>query len=177
MTELSRASEAAPVGRAFFGGRNARRGLGGAGQRFRQAAAGRRRVSRMAPARATARTSEKGANETHASTTDPDCRLYARREAKLGSMGHVPMENRCRGRQGRPTARPSARPHAESQAPSVIASRLAPARSADTKDLAGVAPHGAQARPRPAAKASEPRHESSQKRRKMIECLFGWGTA
>jgi hypothetical protein len=134
VTELSRASEAAPVGRAFFGGRNARRGLGGAGQRFRQAAAGRRRVSRMAPARATARTSEKGANETHASTTDPDCRLYARREAKLGSMGHVPMENRCRGRQGRPTARPSATPHAESQAPSVIASRLAPARPADTKD-------------------------------------------
>jgi len=36
-------------------------------------------------------------NDTHASTTDPDCRLYrkaAGREAKLCYMGHATMENR-----------------------------------------------------------------------------------
>jgi transposase len=36
-------------------------------------------------------------NDTHASTTDPDCRLYRKangREAKLCYMGHVTMENR-----------------------------------------------------------------------------------
>src|SRR6201993_1638712 len=36
-------------------------------------------------------------NDTHASTSDPDCRLYrkaAGREAKLCYMGHVTMENR-----------------------------------------------------------------------------------
>jgi len=36
-------------------------------------------------------------NDTHASTTDPDSRLYrkgAGREAKLSCMGHATMENR-----------------------------------------------------------------------------------
>jgi hypothetical protein len=36
-------------------------------------------------------------NDTHASTTDPDCRLYrkaAGREATLCYMGHATMENR-----------------------------------------------------------------------------------
>ena len=36
-------------------------------------------------------------NDTHASTTDPDCRLYRKSngsEAKLADMGHVVMENR-----------------------------------------------------------------------------------
>src|SRR6201982_155669 len=40
---------------------------------------------------------QKRTNETHASTTDPDSRLYrkaAGREAKLSYMGHVTMENR-----------------------------------------------------------------------------------
>ena len=40
---------------------------------------------------------QKRKNETHASTTDPDSRLYrkaAGREAKLSYMGHVTMENR-----------------------------------------------------------------------------------
>jgi transposase len=40
---------------------------------------------------------EKRSNETHASTTDPDARLYKKakgREAKLGFLGHVLMENR-----------------------------------------------------------------------------------
>jgi hypothetical protein len=40
---------------------------------------------------------QKRANETPASTTDPESRLYrkaAGREAKLCSMGHVTMENR-----------------------------------------------------------------------------------
>ena len=40
---------------------------------------------------------EKRSNETHASTTDPDARLYKKakgQEAKLGFLGHVLMENR-----------------------------------------------------------------------------------
>ena len=40
---------------------------------------------------------EKRSNETHASTTDPDARLYRKadgRESKLCFMGHVVMENR-----------------------------------------------------------------------------------
>src|SRR5262249_49580252 len=40
---------------------------------------------------------QKRKNDTHASTTDPDCRFYrkaAGREAKLCYMGHATMENR-----------------------------------------------------------------------------------
>jgi len=40
---------------------------------------------------------QKRKNDTHASTTDPDCRLYrkaAGREAKLCYIGHATMENR-----------------------------------------------------------------------------------
>jgi transposase len=40
---------------------------------------------------------QKPANETHASTTDPEARLYKRgkgKEAKLAYIGHLPMENR-----------------------------------------------------------------------------------
>ncbi len=40
---------------------------------------------------------EKRTNETHASTTDPDARLYRKaegRESRLCFMGHVLMENR-----------------------------------------------------------------------------------
>jgi hypothetical protein len=40
---------------------------------------------------------QKRKNDTHASTTDPDCRLYrkaAGREPKLCYMGHATMENR-----------------------------------------------------------------------------------
>jgi hypothetical protein len=40
---------------------------------------------------------QKRSNDTHASTTDPDSRLYrkaAGREAKLCYMGHATMENR-----------------------------------------------------------------------------------
>src|SRR5262249_57840963 len=40
---------------------------------------------------------QKRKNDTHASMTDPDCRLYGKaagREAKLCYMGHATMENR-----------------------------------------------------------------------------------
>lgn len=40
---------------------------------------------------------EKRSNETHASTSDPEAKLYRKadgRESRLCSMGHVPMENR-----------------------------------------------------------------------------------
>jgi transposase len=41
---------------------------------------------------------ERRGNATHASTTDPDARLYKKaqgREARLGYLGHVLMEHRC----------------------------------------------------------------------------------
>ena len=44
---------------------------------------------------------EKRRNDTHASTSDPESRLYrkaAGREAKLCYMGHATMENRRRSR-------------------------------------------------------------------------------
>ena len=40
---------------------------------------------------------ERRSNDTHASTTDPDARLYRKgrgKEAKLAFMGHALMENR-----------------------------------------------------------------------------------
>ena len=60
---------------------------------------------------------EKRSNDTHASTTDPDAKLYRKgdgQESRLCYIGHVLMENRngiaVVGDVSRRTARPSARP-------------------------------------------------------------------
>src|ERR1700694_2941172 len=57
------------------------------------------RASRRAPGRNTERDfhGERRKNETHASTTDPDARLFRKgpgKEARLCFMGHALMENR-----------------------------------------------------------------------------------
>jgi hypothetical protein len=74
------AGEAVIVGRILFGGRHVDRSLGLAQELPPQGLHGQKR-----------------SNDTHASTTDPDSRLYrkaAGREAKLCYMGHATMENR-----------------------------------------------------------------------------------
>ena len=83
---------------------------------------------------------QKRSNETHASTTDPESRLYrkaAGREAKLCYMGHVTMENRhglavagVVTKADGTAERRASQGHAESQSarPLVIASRQARTR-------------------------------------------------
>ena len=88
-------TRAAAVGRALHGRRHAARGVGESEElpaaRSRIRRAGRRRQSdRQFPG-------ERRRNATHQSTTDPDARLYKKargREAQLGYLGHVLMENR-----------------------------------------------------------------------------------
>lgn len=146
---------------------------------------------------------EKRSNNTHASTSDPDSRLYrkaAGREAKLCYMAHATMENR----HGLAVAGlvTKATGTAERRASEVMLQAKAKAKGGrvtvgadkayDTADhvaelrAANVTPHVAQnnattktgkAR-RSAIDARTTRHASygmSQMRRKMIECIFGWG--
>jgi len=78
------------VGRAFFGGRNADRSLGFAEEFSSRDGSGDDDDGANFHG-------QKRKNDTHASTSDPDSRLYrkaAGREAKLCYMGHATMENR-----------------------------------------------------------------------------------
>ena len=146
---------------------------------------------------------QKRKNDTHASTTDPDSRLYrkaAGREAKLSYMGHVTMENRhglaVAGMVTRATGT------AERRAAEVMlkAKRKAVGhditagedKAYDTADHVtalrsmNVTPHVTQNNGitktgktrRSAIDGRTTRHEGygmSQTRRAMIECIFGWG--
>ena len=146
---------------------------------------------------------QKRSNETHASTTDPESRLYrkaAGREAKLCYMGHVTMENRhglavagmvttAGGRAERSAA------HAMLKAKrKAIGHRLTAGadKAYDTSDHVAtlraidVTPHVAQnqsptrtgKRRRSAIDGRTTRHAGyglSQQRRRAIECIFGWG--
>src|ERR1700704_3520776 len=118
---------------------------------------------------------QKRSNETHASTTDPESRLYrkaAGREARLCYMGHVTMENR----------------HGLAVAGGVTKADGTGGTKGHVEDLRAinVTPHVAQnncpakigKRRGSSIDARTTRHASygmSQKRRKMIECIFGWG--
>ena len=146
---------------------------------------------------------QKRKNETHASTTDPDSRLYrkaAGREAKLSYMGHAAMENRHGlAVAGRITA---ANGTAERRASEAMLAAKAKARGGritvgedkayDTVDhvanlrAANVTPHVTQndgvtktgKRRTSAIDERTTRHDGygrSQTRRAMIECIFGWG--
>jgi len=134
-------------------------------------------------------------NDTHASTTDPESRLYRKargREAKLCYMGHAVMENRHGlAVDGRLTRADGT---AERRAAEAMLKRKAKAgritvgedKAYDTADHVealrrmSVTPHVAQndtAR-RSAIDARTTRHAGygmSQSRRPMIECIFGWG--
>ena len=146
---------------------------------------------------------QKRKNETHASTTDPDSRLYrkaAGREAKLSYMGHAAMENRHGlAVAGRITA---ANGTAERRASEAMLAAKAKARGGritvgedkayDTADhvanlrAANVTPHVTRndgvtktgKRRTSAIDERTTRHDGygrSQTRRAMIECIFGWG--
>ena len=146
---------------------------------------------------------QKRKNDTHASTTDPESRLYrkaAGREAKLSYMGHVTMENRHGlAVAGMVTqANGTAERHA-SQA-MLKAKRKAAGRritvgedkAYDTSDhiaalrAENVTAHVAQndsetktgKQRKSAIDGRTTRHTGygmSQSRRAMIECIFGWG--
>jgi transposase len=146
---------------------------------------------------------QKRKNDTHASTTDPDSRLYrkaAGREAKLSYMGHAVMENR----HGLAVA--GMVTHANGTAERRAAERMLKAKAKevghritvgedkayDTADhverlrALNVTPHVTQnngvtktgKRRQSAIDARTTRHQGygmSQSRRATIECIFGWG--
>jgi transposase len=146
---------------------------------------------------------QKRKNDTHASTTDPDSRLYrkaAGREAKLSYMGHATMENRhglaVAGMVTHATG--TAERHASEimlEARSKAATRritVGEDKAYDTADhvanlrAMNVTPHVTQnngvtktgKRRRSAIDERTTRHDGyamSQSRRAMIECIFGWG--
>jgi hypothetical protein len=83
------AGKAVVVGRAFFGGRNADRGLGFTEKFSPKDGSGDEDSANFH--------GQKRKNDTRASTSDPDSRLYrkaAGREARLSYMGHATMESR-----------------------------------------------------------------------------------
>lgn len=146
---------------------------------------------------------QKRKNDTHASTTDPDSRLYrkaAGREAKLCYMGHATMENRhglavagmvtlATGTAERRASETMLRAKARETGRRITAGED---KAYDTADhvaklrAINVTPHVAQneaitstgKRRRSAIDGRTTRHQGygmSQSRRPMIECIFGWG--
>jgi len=146
---------------------------------------------------------QKRNNETHVSTTDPDSRLYrkaAGREAKLCYMGQVTMENRhglavagmvtqANGRAEREAAEMMLEAKAKDAGHRITAGADKAYDSAEhvaALRAANVTPHVAQndcvsktgKHRKSAIDGRTTRHEGyglSQTRRKMIECIFGWG--
>jgi hypothetical protein len=140
-------------------------------------------------------------NDTHASTRDPDSRLYrkaAGREAKLCYMGHATMENRhglAVGGMVTLANGTAERRASESKAKAKEAGRritVGEDKAYDTADhvanlrAINVTPHVTQndsitstgKRRQSAIDGRTTRHEGygmSQSRRAMTECIFGWG--
>lgn len=144
---------------------------------------------------------QKRKNDTHASVTDPDSRLYrkaAGREAKLSYMGHVTMENRhglavagmvtlATGTAERRASETMLKAKAKQVGRRIT---VGEDKAYDTADhvanlrSANITPHVAQynsagAKGRQSAiDARTTRHKAygmSQSRRAMTECIFGWG--
>jgi transposase len=142
-------------------------------------------------------------NDTHASTTDPDCRLYrkaAGREAKLCYMGHVTMENRhglavagtvtlANGTAERRASERMLKTQAKDAGHRIT---VGEDKAYDTADhvanlrAINVTPHVAQneaitstgKRRHSAIDRRTTRHDGyamSQSCRAMTECIFGWG--
>jgi transposase len=145
---------------------------------------------------------QKRSNETHASTTDPECRLYRKadgREAKLYYMGHLTMENRhglavagmvtkADGRAERSAAQAMLKAKRKAIGCRITAGAD---KAYDTRDHVAtlraidVPPHVAQNQSptktgklrRSAIDGRTTRHAGyglSQQRRRAIECIFGW---
>src|SRR5215813_6227869 len=137
---------------------------------------------------------ERRSNATHASTTDPQARLYRRsdgREAKLCYQGHVLMENRhglavdgcltaANGFGERAAALEMVGPRAERRRVTLGADK-----AYDTRDfveavrLLRVTPHVAQNTSKRASAIDRrttrhPGYEVSQQKRRRIEEIFGW---
>jgi len=137
---------------------------------------------------------EKRRNETHASTTDPDARLFRKgssQESKLSYMGHVVIENRNALVVGCQATHATGRAERESalqllaSVPRHAEGSVGADRAYDTRDFVlrlreqGLRPHIAQntARRRSAIDARTTRFEGyrmSQKARKRVEHPFGW---
>jgi hypothetical protein len=146
---------------------------------------------------------QKRKNDTHASTTDPDSRLYrkaAGREAKLCYMGHATMENRhglavagmvtlANGTAERRASERMLKTKAREAGRRISAGED---KAYDTADhvanlrAINVTPHVTQNNGvtktgksrRSAIDERTTRHQGygmSQSRRPMIECIFGWG--
>ena len=135
---------------------------------------------------------ERRSNETHASTTDPDARLYRKahgREAKLCFMGPLLMENRSGLVLDTETTHATGT--AEREAAEAMVGELAGGRitlgSDKAYDVAShvaalrgmqVTPHGAQNTARRSAidqrTTRHPGYALSQRARKRIEEAFGW---
>jgi transposase len=133
-------------------------------------------------------------NETHQSTTDPDCRLYKKSkgaEAKLSYLGHVLMENRngllirTMVTQADGTAERDAALLMVSKIPGTQPVTLGGDKNYDTRDFVGtlreirVTPHVAQntTNRSSAIDGRTTRHagyEISQQKRKRVEQSFGW---
>jgi hypothetical protein len=146
---------------------------------------------------------QKRKNDTHASTSDPDSRLYrkaAGREAKLSYLGHVTMENRHGlAVAGMVTHATGTAEREASEKMLKLKARAASGRITVGEDKAydaadhvarlraiNVTPHVTQneaitstgKRRRSAIDARTTRHQGygmSQSRRAMTECIFGWG--
>jgi transposase len=142
-------------------------------------------------------------NDTHASTTDPDCRLYrkaAGREATLCYMGHATIENRhglavvgvvtlANGTAERRAAETMLKSKAKAAGHRITVGEDKAYDSADhvaKLRALNVTPHVAQndaitatgKHRRSAVDRRTTRHEGygmSQSRRAMTECIFGWG--
>ncbi len=146
---------------------------------------------------------QKRKNDTHASTSDRDSRLFrkaAGREAKLAYMGHATMENRhglavagmvtlASGTAERRASERMLKTRAKEAGHRITAGED---KAYDTADhvanlrAINVVPHVTQnngfgktgKRRRSAIDERTTRHQSygmSQSRRAMIECIFGWG--
>jgi transposase len=138
---------------------------------------------------------ERRKNDTHASTTDPEARLFRKgngKEAKLCFMGHVITENR----HGLVVAAQTTLATGTAERDASVAmmkgvkrahrSTLGGDKNYDTRDHVkalrelGVTPHVAQNnRNRRSAiddrTTSHPGYEVSQRKRKCVEQVFGWG--
>lgn len=137
---------------------------------------------------------EKRSNKTHQSTTDPEARLYKKgkgKEAKLGYLGHILMENR----HGLPvgvmvteatgTAEREAAGELIDEIPGDHRVTVGADKAYDTRDFVAelreknATPHVAQNNKRRRSAIDErttrhPGYEVSQRKRKRVEEIFGW---
>ena len=140
---------------------------------------------------------QKRTNDTHASTSDPEARLYKKakgQEAKLGFLGHVLMENRHGLVVETRLTKATGTAEREASVEMVAAKRkqtrerftLGGDKNYDTREHVAalrelrVTPHVAQNTARPGGSAIDQRtarhagYAASQRKRKRVEEIFGW---